>query len=151
MTRITLDASVLFYAFDARDPGKQQQALDIIEAAAEMDCVLGLQAIGEFYVSAIRKLKVPPTFARDQAKSFMAVFETFLATANAHSIAAEEAAAGKFYYWDAVLLASAAQNGCTLILSEDKADGMRFGTLTICNPFGPNGLHATARAALGLG
>ena len=94
MTKITLDANVLFYAFDARDPVKQRQAVEIIDAAAVADCTLGLQAIGEFYVAVVRKLKAPPSFARDQVKSFLAAFETFGATANAHSVAAEETAAG---------------------------------------------------------
>ncbi len=150
MTRITLDTNVLFYAFDARDPIKQRQAIEIVEAAAVADCILGLQAIGEFYVAIIRKLKAPPTFARDQVKSFIASFETFASTANAHSVAAEEAAAGKFFYWDAVLLASAAQSGCTVLLSEDMTDGARLGTITICNPFAPAGLSSPARKALGL-
>jgi len=150
VTKITLDANILFYAFDARDPVKQRQAIEIIDAAGVADCSLGLQAIGEFYVAIVRKLKAPPSFARDQVKSFLASFETFGATPNAHSVAAEEAAAGKFFYWDAVLLASAAQNGCTVFLSEDMTDGARLGTITICNPFGPSGLRPRAREALGL-
>lgn len=150
MTRVTLDANILFYAFDARDPAKQRQAIEIIGAAAVADCVLALQAVGEFYVALVRKLKVTPSFARDQVKSFLGTFETFAASTTAHNIAAEEAAAGKFFYWDAVLLASAAQNGCTVFISEDMADGARFGTITICNPFTASGLSDAARAALGL-
>ncbi|HEY4124714.1 MAG TPA: PIN domain-containing protein [Rhizomicrobium sp.] len=150
MTRITLDTNILFYAYDARDPLKQQQALAIIEAAAVTDCALGLQTIGEFYVAIVRKLKVTPAFARDQVKSFLASFDTFGATANAHSIAAEEAAMGRFSYWDGVLLASAAQNGCTIFISEDMADGARLGTITVCRPFGTTGLNDAARKALGI-
>lgn len=150
MTRITLDANILFYAYDARDPLKQQQAVEIIEAAATADCALGLQAIGEFYVASVRKLKVAPSFARDQVKSFLVSFETFGATANAHSTAAEEAALGRFSYWDGVLLASAAQNGCTVFISEDMADGARLGTITVCKPFGAHGLSPAARTALGI-
>jgi predicted nucleic acid-binding protein len=67
---------------------------------------------------------------------------------DAHRLAAREAAAGRFSYWDAVLLASAATVGCTTMLSEDMADGARLGGITVRNPFGPNGLSAAAAAAL---
>jgi predicted nucleic acid-binding protein len=150
VTRITLDTNILFYAFDARDAAKQARAIEIIAAAAVVDCTLGLQVIGEFYVAVVRKLKVAPAFARDQAKSLLATFNSFAATATAHRVAAEEAAAGTFSYWDAVLLASAAQSGCTVLISEDMANGARLGTITICNPFTPDGLSDAAREALGI-
>jgi predicted nucleic acid-binding protein len=150
VTKITLDADILLTAYDARDALKQRQAADLIEAAAVAHCAIGLQAIGEFYVAIVRKLKVAPSFARDQVKSILASFDTFGTTPNAHSIAAEEAAMGRFFYWDAVLLASAAQNGCTVFISDEMANGARLGTITICNPFGENELSDGARSALGI-
>jgi predicted nucleic acid-binding protein len=74
----------------------------------------------------------------------------FAYSANALRIGMEEASLGKFSLWDGVLLASAAEAGCTVILSEDMQDGARLGPITICNPFGPDGLSAGAREALGL-
>jgi predicted nucleic acid-binding protein len=150
VTRITLDANVLFYAFDRRFPEKQKQAVEIIGAAARADCPLGLQAIGEFYVSTVREIKLPRPVAERQIGYFLQTFDTFPATPNAHTTAAHEAGQGRYFYWDAVLLASAAEFGCTVFLSEDMHDGARFGNLVIRNPFGESGLTEAARAALGL-
>ena len=148
--RVTLDTNILFYAFDAHDPRKQEQAVRIIRAAAHGDCALTLQAVGEFYVAITRKAKMAPADARREVEALLNSFETIPATANAHRIAANEAANGRFGYWDAVLLASAAEAGCTLIFSEDVKDGARLGTITVRNPFGAKGLSAAARAALEL-
>jgi predicted nucleic acid-binding protein len=49
-----------------------------------------------------------------------------------------------------VLLASAAEAGCTIILSEDMADGARFGSIVVANPFARDGAPAAAKAVLGL-
>jgi predicted nucleic acid-binding protein len=148
--RFCLDSNVLVYAFDFRDPAKQAVAEQLVRDAALCDCTVGLQSIGEFYTACIKpknKLLSPANAARE-AMLLLALFPTFPATANAHRIAAREAAAGRLSYWDAVLLASAAEAGCVLLLSEDMADGARLGPITVRNPFGPGGLSPAATAAL---
>ncbi len=146
--RLTLDTNILFYAFDAHDPHKQEQATRLVRAAAHADCMLALQAVGEFYVTITRKAKMPPADACREVDRLLASFDTFAASANAHRIAAHEAASGRFSYWDAVLLASAAEAGCTIIFSEDMKDGARLGTITVRNPFGAKNLSAAARTVL---
>ena len=37
--------------------------------------------------------------------------------------------------WDAVILASAADAGCRLLLSEDLQDGFSWSGVTVANPF----------------
>jgi len=149
-TRITLDSNILHYAFDTFDISKQQKALAILAAVTQIDCPLGLQAIGEFFVSITRKAKMTRADAQSEVTKFLAGFEVFQATANAHRTAAHEAAAGHFSYWDAVLLASAAEAGCTICFSEDMRDGARLGHLIVRNPFSAKGLSPMARAALGM-
>jgi predicted nucleic acid-binding protein len=43
----------------------------------------------------------------------------------------------QFAIWDAVILASASEAGCRLLLSEDMQDGFTWGGVTIANPFAP--------------
>jgi predicted nucleic acid-binding protein len=38
-------------------------------------------------------------------------------------------------WWDALIVASAVRAGCRYIVSEDMQAGMRFGAVTIVNPF----------------
>ena len=42
--------------------------------------------------------------------------------------------------WDSVILASAADAGCRLLLSEDMQDGFTWNGVTVANPFAPS-LH----------
>jgi predicted nucleic acid-binding protein len=150
VTRFTLDANVLFYAFDHRYPDKQRQAAEIIDAASRLDCPIALQAVGEFFVSIVRELKMPRGTAEKHVGEFLATFDTFPATRGAHLTGAHEAAQGRYFYWDGVLLASAAEFGCTVFLSEDMGDGARLGSIAVRNPFGENGLSDAAREVLGL-
>jgi len=144
----TLDSNVLVYAVDFRDPVKQALAEQIVQTAALRNCLLGLQSVGEFYTASTRKGISRPADAGREALSLLTLFQTFPASADAYRVAAREAVAGRFSYWDGVLLASAAEAGCTVILSEDMKDGAKLGPIIVRNPFGPAGLSAAATAAL---
>jgi predicted nucleic acid-binding protein len=146
--RFTLDTNVLVYSVDARDLRKQVLAREIVRTSARLDCPLALQAIGEFNVALIRKLKLPADDARERSLQLLKAFETFAHSANAVRAALAESARGGFSFWDAVLLASAAESGCSIILSEDMSDGAQFGSIAVINPFGKKGLSAAARALL---
>ncbi len=146
--RFSLDSNLLVYIFDPRDPRKQSVAQQVFAASTTRDCMIGLQTVSEFYTASTRKKILPAGDAGREARNFLAVFPTFQATANAHRIAARDAVAGRFSYWDCVLLASAAEAGCATLLSEDMKDGAKLGAITIRNPFGPTGLSAAAAAAL---
>ena len=146
--RFSLDSNLLVYVFDYKEPRKRAVAEQILTTAAVLDCFLGLQAVGEFFAVSTRKKILTRTDAAREALNFLGLFHTFPASLDAHRSAAAEAAAGRFSYWDAVLLASADEAGCKTFLSEDMADGARLGGITVRNPFGPSGLSAAAAAAL---
>jgi predicted nucleic acid-binding protein len=147
--RFTLDTNVLVYAIDARDAAKQEIAVGIVERAVKCDCPLALQVIGEFYVAAASKLKLQPRDVASRARQLVLGFETFGYSASALRAALDGASDGRFGFWDAVLLASAAEAGCTTILSEDMANAARFGSIVVANPFGRGGLGEHAQALLG--
>jgi predicted nucleic acid-binding protein len=148
--RFTLDTNILVYAVDAREGRKREFAARIIEAAAKLDCPLALQVVGEFYAAATVKLKLAPRLTAAQAIRLIAGFDTFSYSVHAVRAALEEAPKGRFSYWDGVLLASAAEAGCTTIFSEDIADGARFGSIAVVNPFRRDELAPHARTILGL-
>ncbi len=146
--RFTLDTNILVTAIDARDSVKRALAEQIVAHAVKADCPLALQAIGEFYVAASTKLKLDAKDAARRAQQLMASFETFAHSPSALRAATDEAASGRFSFWDGVLLASAAEAGCTVVLSEDMADGARFGSIVVRNPFDGKDLSAAAKALL---
>jgi predicted nucleic acid-binding protein len=147
---ITLDANVLVYAVDTRDHAKHQAAIEIVAAAAAVPSKLGLQVIGEFFVASTRKVRTRVDVAHERVRYLLDTFEVFPHTRAGIAHAAAEAAAGHLSYWDAVLLASAEEAGCTAILSEDMADGSRLGELSVHNPFGLRGISDAAKRLLQL-
>ncbi|MGH6873194.1 MAG: hypothetical protein ACREHE_16990 [Rhizomicrobium sp.] len=125
-------------------------AIEIVSAAVHVSCPLALQAIGEFYMAATRKVKLRPTDVQPRVSEFLRTFETFSCSRSAILLGSREAAAGRFQFWDAVLLASAAEFGCTVCFSGDMSDGARLDDIVVRNPFGESGLTEAARQALGL-
>jgi predicted nucleic acid-binding protein len=148
-SRFTLDSSILVYAFDGLKPKKQHIAVAILRRSRLVNCILTLQSLGEFYRAATGKLGVPPRIAAAQVRDW--TLEYPVAETSTHALLAglEAATRHDFSIWDTLILASAAEAGCTVCFSEDMADGARLGSIVVRNPFGRRGLSATARAVLG--
>jgi predicted nucleic acid-binding protein len=56
-------------------------------------------------------------------------------TVETHEMAIALAREHNFHIYDALIVASALQAGCSTLLTEDMADGTTIGNLTIRNPF----------------
>src|SRR5687768_13897534 len=104
---------------DARDPAKQAAAIELVAALREGDCRVALQSCGEIYAALTRRLGRAPWEAAQAARNVLASFDVFPATKTAVERALAEAMAGRFSYWDALLLAAAHEAGCDVCISED--------------------------------
>lgn len=132
---ITLDTNIYVYAIDAGEPVKGPLALTLADRAREAGSPLALQVCGEFYAAARRLAGRAPWEAAQAARNLLAAHPTFGASRAAATRALAEAAAGRFSYWDALLLASAAEAGCRVLITEDMADGAELGGVEIVHPF----------------
>jgi predicted nucleic acid-binding protein len=149
--RFTLDSNILIYSVDGNAGARHQLAMQIVVAAARRDCWLTLQAISEFYAAATRKRIIPPALAAARANDWLTAFPHTALSAGAVRTALGDAGAGRASYWDGLLVATAAEAGCRLILTEDLADGSRLGAVEIHNPFeAGGGLTARTRRLLDL-
>ena len=91
----------------------------------------------------------PPAEAAVQAAYWLELFPTVTASPAALRAALAEATAGRASYWDALLVATAAEAGCTIVLTEDMSDGSILSGVRVHNPFAPSGgLTETARRLL---
>lgn len=88
--------------------------------------------------------------AKSQIDDWLRLFPTVAASAVALRSALAHAVEGRLSFWDAMLLATADEAGCALVLSENMHDGMRFGNLTVRNPFAGSELSADLRELIGL-
>ncbi len=146
--RFTLDTNILVYALDRQAGDRHVLASRIIGAAVLADCCLALQSVSEFYAVVTRKRLVAPAEAVAQARDWLDMFQTVPASAGAVRAALRTAAAWHASYWDALLVATAAEAGCTTILTEDLADGGLLLGVRVLNPFAGAALAPAAEALL---
>lgn len=144
--RIALDTNVLAYAEGVDDLARQNQAKDVLKRLRKDDLVISVQILGELYNVLVRKGRT-----RESAKAAVQfwcgpieVVETGRALMTA---AIELASQHHLRIWDGLILAAAAESGCSLLISEDFQDGFAWNGVTVANPFATP-LHPLLAAAL---
>ena len=133
--RSFFDTNVLVYADDKAAPAKQRRALDLVAGHRRAGTgVVSLQVLQEYFVTVTRKLQVDARIARRKVE-LLAEFDVaapeladILAAIDLHRLHA-------FSFWDALVLRSAKQAGCSVLLTEDFQHGQELEGLRIVNPF----------------
>jgi predicted nucleic acid-binding protein len=133
--RSFLDTNVLVYADDKSAAAKQTVSLNLVAAHRQSGSgVVSLQVLQEYFVTVTRKLGVDPEVARRKVE-LLAEFDVatpevadILAAIDLHRLHA-------LSFWDALILRSAKQSGCSVILSEDMQHGREIDGMRIVNPF----------------
>ena len=132
--RSFFDTNVLIYADDRSAPTKQRRALELVaEHRRGGTGVVSMQVLQEYFVTATRKLGLDAKVARRKVE-LLAEFDVaapdvadILAAIDLHRLHG-------FSFWDSLVLRSAKQSGCKVLLTEDlqvrEVDGVR-----IVNPF----------------
>ena len=146
--RFTLDTNILSYSIDNAAGVRQAMARRIIDMSLACDCWLTLQSVSEFYAAATRKGRMPIEDAAAQAADWLDLFPMIAASATAIRSALLVASSRRASYWDALLVATAAEGGCSTILTEDLADGTTMGGVRVLNPFGDIDLTEAAQQLL---
>lgn len=149
--RFTLDSNILVYSFDPRDPVRHELALQIVHRSLDADCWLTLQSLSEFYSVTTRKGMLSLSEAAAQVTDWLVAFPQAAASATSIRAALAITVARQASYWDALLVATAAEARCSLVLTEDMAHGTVLGGVEIHNPFtAAGGLTERTRILLGL-
>jgi predicted nucleic acid-binding protein len=133
--RSFFDTNILVYSDDESAPRKQRRSRDLVaEHRRAGTGVVSLQVLQEYFVTVTRKLKVDPRTARRKVE-LLAEFDVaapqvadILAAIDIHRLHG-------FSFWDALVLRSAQQAGCRVLLSEDFQDGRELDGIQIVNPF----------------
>jgi len=133
--RSFLDTNVLVYTDDKGAPAKQRTALELVAGHRRAGSgVVSLLVLQEYFVTVTRKLKVDPRIARRKVE-LLAEFDVaspevadILAAIDLHRLHG-------LSFWDALVLRSAKQAGCSVLLSEDMQDRREIDGVRIVNPF----------------
>lgn len=113
----------------------RRRALAVVGPASEYELVLSTQVLAEFYAVVTRKLPQPlaPAAARALATQ-MATFAVVSVDAPLVLSAIEASSAWGISVWDALIVRAAEIAGCSILLSEDLADGQAYGSVRVVNP-----------------
>lgn len=134
---VFVDANVLIYSEDARDPAKQQAALRWLDTLWQRGLGrLSSQTLSEFYVNATRKVR--PPLAQGEARAKIRRFAAWqpwqIDQATMESAWAVESRFG-LHFWDSLIVAAAQHLGCRYVLSEDLPHGQQYGSVQVISPF----------------
>lgn len=129
---VFLDTNILVYAIVQNDARTVQAA-----ALLRQGGIISVQVLNEFTNVARRKLRRSWPEIADALAALRVLFPEPRPIAPAtHEAAVEIAARNGFAFYDALIVASALEAGCSTLLSEDMQDGQVIGErLTIRNPF----------------
>ena len=126
-----LDTNVLLYLLSA-DARKADAAEGVLASGG----TLSFQVLNEFASVATRKLGMALDEVRDVLGAVTAVCEVVPLTLAVHQRGLEIAQRLRFSIYDALIVASALEAGCSRLLSEDLQHGQVIDKqLTVINPF----------------
>ncbi|MBV9072286.1 MAG: PIN domain-containing protein [Acidobacteria bacterium] len=133
--RSFFDTNVLVYSDDKAFPAKQRRAVQLLQEHLRAGTgALSLQVLQEYFVTATRKLGLDAVSARRKVELFAKFtvakpeFSDVLAAIDLHRLHG-------FSFWDALIIRTAKQAGCAILLSEDFQHLRDIDGLTVVNPF----------------
>jgi predicted nucleic acid-binding protein len=134
--RVALDTNILAYAEGVNGQERRNAALAALRGLAAEEVMVPAQALGELFVVLTRKARREAAAARAAVLGWSDGYALIDTTPAVIQEAMELVATHRLGFWDAVMLAAAAQAGCRWLLSEDMQDGFTWRGVTVRNPFG---------------
>ena len=136
--RFFLDTNIFVYSFDHGSASKARRATQLIRQAIDTGKgTVSYQVVQEFFNVALRRFAQPMTIG--EAEQYLAtVFRPLLTVQSSQALYSEGlrlAAKHHLSWYDALIVAAAAEAGCALLYSENLQSERRFGNLRIENPF----------------
>jgi len=132
--KVFLDTNILIYCYSQDEVQKNMIALNLLETIPF--CTISTQVINELSNILFKKFKLP---AYDIENALLEVdnilnIVTFSLTTQIKAIRIKEKY--KLQYYDSLIIATALENECTVLYSEDMHDGLVIeNSLKIINPF----------------
>ena len=130
-----LDTNILLYAASGTDAevDKRARAYELIETR---QFGISAQVLAEFYVNAIRKVKIP--MKPDAALEWMSQLDgrpCISIDADLVKFGIENSERFQVSYWDGAIIAAAQEMGATILYSEDLSHQQQYGSVQVINPF----------------
>jgi len=147
MSLVFVDTNVLIYGVDDKDLAKRDRARAWLAACWRRQCgCVSTQVLNEFYVNVCRKFA--GVLTRDGAQAEVRRYQAWRPwTVDQQTVESAWALETRFgfSYWDALMVAAAQQQACSILLSEDLQHNQQLDSVRVLNPFiaAPDVLDAT--------
>jgi predicted nucleic acid-binding protein len=135
-TKAFLDTNILIYIYSVDEHIKRKQAIQRINV---YDRVINTQVLTEFCSVSIHKLKVDSQNIEAAVNKICRKNEVVIINVDTIKLGLNIQKKYHYRYYDSIIIASALENECEFLLSEDMADGQVIEKkLTIRNIFLPS-------------
>jgi predicted nucleic acid-binding protein len=136
---VLLDANILVYVYDRAAGDKHRIAAELVSQLAQSGrLILSVQALNEFFSVTLRRQKVMGIDLA-QAASIVSnladVARVLPITSSISKLAIDAVVRHSISFWDALVWASAFENGIHTLLSEDFQTGRELQGVRFVNPF----------------
>ena len=135
--RIFIDTNVLVYIhlFDEESQDKRIVLLDVLYKRIDAELIINVQVINEFYNVLLRK-NIEDNVIQEKIHSQLEICSASELSLKTVFSAWKLRTKYKYSYWDSLILASALENSCSTLYSEDmQHDQVIEDNLKIINPF----------------
>jgi len=133
--KVFLDTNIIIYAYSDDEPEKQERANNILEEY-ESQITISTQVINELSNNLFRKFKLNAEAVEAVVLELDNNFPIVDFNLQTQLKAIKIKERYKLQFYDSMILASALENGCNIIYSEDMQNGQIIeNQLTIINPF----------------
>jgi putative PIN family toxin of toxin-antitoxin system len=133
--KIFIDTNIWLYAFMEQDSQKSSIAKEIIDENIEQIC-LSTQVLNEICINLLKKANYSEEEIKKLISNLDNVYEIY--PIKVEDCLKSSEIRDKFYisYWDSLVIASALNNGCSILYSEDMQHNQIIeDQLKIINPF----------------
>jgi len=137
--RIFIDTNVFVYAFlepeNNSDRQKYLQAIKMLSSVQDLSVFVSIQVLNEFY-SSLLKYRLPDERIQEKIQQIIDVVFVSPLTIETIRKCWKIKIKYRFSYYDSLIIASALENNCSILYTEDMQDGQVIeGKLKIVNPF----------------
>jgi len=138
--KIFIDTNIFVYAYlsvhpDSKDYAKHEAARKVLESfSAEQPVVISTQVCNEYY-SVLLRNRIDDNTIQSSLMRIMDHVEVVSVTEK--TVRGSHTIKNRYYFslWDSLIVASAIENECTVLYSEDMQSGQLIdGSLRIVNP-----------------
>ena len=133
--KVFFDTNILLYCYSIDEKEKQEVALNLIDSCSE-NSKISIQVINELSNILFKKFKLSSKDIENTILEIDNYFEIVIFDIKTQIKALKIKEKYKFQFYDSLIIATALENNCTILYSEDMQHGFEIeNALTIINPF----------------